>query len=73
MVYRSFCVVVRVCKSDVCLLSTYLLFPVLTAGSVSDAERGDGENCYPAHQRQRKRHKGTGKGLVDCVGRLKSH
>lgn len=26
---------------------------LFTAGSVSDAQRGDGENCHSAHQRQR--------------------
>lgn len=42
------------------VFATYLLCPVLTAGSVSLVERGDGENRHPAHQGSRKSHKGTG-------------
>ena len=51
------------------VFATYLLCLVLTAGSVSHVERGDGENRHPAHQGSRKSHEGTG----NIKAKLKSH
>lgn len=48
----------------VCVYATYLLVSVLTVGSVSHAERRDGENCDSAYQRQRESHQRPGTPLM---------
>lgn len=48
----------------VCVYATYLLVSVLPVGSVSHAERRDGENCDSAHQGQRESHQRPGTPLT---------
>lgn len=61
-------------SDNVCLFVAYLLVSVLTAGSVSHAERRNGENRHTAHQRQRKPNQGSGTAqenlpntMIDCL------